>query len=110
MGGTGEIYKVTIETVVQLSGKNLYSAPIWDHFSTKPLPPEKLVVLDPTSQLFSWQRSPSPSVTRYKVKIRRGDEKATDFIVEDNQRESGGSIQYRIPLDLELGSEYKVNI
>ena len=40
---------------------------------------------------------------------RRGDEKATDFIVEDNKRESG-NIQYRIPLDLELGSEYKVNI
>ena len=62
--GTGEMYKVTIETVVQLSGKNHYSSPIWDHYLTKPLPPEKLVVLDPTSQLFSWQRSPSPSVSR----------------------------------------------
>merc|ERR1712130_843548 len=108
--GTGEMYKVTIETVVTISGKKYYSSAITEQFSTKPLPPEKLVVLDPTSQLFSWQRSPSPSVTRYKLKIRRGDEKATDFIVEDNRRESGNSIQYRIPLDLELGSEYKVNI
>ena len=107
--GTGEMYKVTIETVVTISGKSHYSSAITEQFSTKPLPPEKLVVVDPTSQLFSWQRSPSPSVTRYKLKIRRGDEKATDFIVEDAKRESA-NIQYRIPLDLELGSEYKVNI
>ena len=128
--GTGEMYKVTIETVVQLSGKNHYSSPISDHYLTKPLPPEKLVVLDPASQLFSWQRSPSPSVSRfkifkscwlltiflisspsrYKLKIRRGDEKATDFIIEDKKSEPGNIVQYRIPLDLELGSEYKVNI
>ena len=107
--GTGEMYKVTIETVVTISGKKYSSTAITEQFCTKPLPPEKLVVLDPANQLFSWQRSPSPSVTRYKLKIRRGDEKATDFIVEDNKRESG-NIQYRIPLDLELGSEYKVNI
>merc|ERR1719234_2996165 len=107
--GTGEMYKVTVETVVTISGKNHHSSPITEQFSTKPLPPEKLVVLDPIRQLFSWQRSPSPSVTRYKLKIRRGDEKATDFIVEDLKRESS-NIQYRIPLDLELGSEYKVNI
>ena len=65
--GTGEMYKVTIETVVQVSGKNHHSSPISDHYLTKPLPPEKLVVLDPASQLFSWQRSPSPSVSRYKI-------------------------------------------
>ena len=50
------------------------------------------------------------SPSRYKLKIRRGDEKATDFIIEDKKSEPGNIVQYRIPLDLELGSEYKVNI
>ena len=106
--GSGQHYRVSVEALLKLGGKSHGSGAVSEQFTTKPLPPEKLVVVDPASQLFSWQRSPSPSVTTYKLKIRRGDEKATDYIISDPGQES--SIHFHIPLELELGGEYKVNI
>ena len=103
----GETYRVVVEAVVKVGGHSHCSAAATEHFTTKPLPPERLVVEDPTLQLFSWQRSPSTNVRRYKLKIRRGDEKATDYIVAD---EGEAQVTFQIPLELELGSEYKVNI
>ena len=107
--GSGEQYKITVETVAQLSGQNYYSSTLAETFTTRPLPPEKLVIEDATKQLFRWQRSPSPSVSSYKLKIKRDDEKATDYIIQSTGDESG-SVSFAIPTELEPGGEYKINI
>ena len=76
-------------------------------FLTKPLPPRDLRVLDDDNQIISWQRSHSPSVRLYKVKIRKETEKALDYIHE--VEEAQPDCRFQLP-PLDLLVEYKLNI
>ena len=90
--GTGEKYKVSIETVLTLSnGVTSKSDPVTKTFVTKPLPPENLHINDHEQQIFAWQRSPSPAVKNYKLKIRKAEEnaRAVDHWIEDNRSNKG---------------------
>jgi len=109
--GTGELYQVSVQTAVNIAGKNYHSESLSDIFATKPLPPEKLTVVDAAEQIFSWMRSPSPSVHNYKLKIKKDIEKATDYWISDEDRNpSSPNIRFQIPVDLEYDGEYKINI
>merc|ERR1719317_1855565 len=95
--GTGELYQVSVQTVVNIAGKNYHSETLSDIFATKPLPPEKLTVVDAAEQIFSWMRSPSPSVHNYKLKIKKDIErdvfdapKTTKIALRRNQTKVSG--------------------
>ena len=106
--GSGEKYRVSVQSVFSsASGQSSRSQPVSEIFLTKPLPPRDLRVLDDDNQIISWQRSQSPSVRLYKVKIRKETEKAMDFIheVDENQPDC----RFQLP-DLDLLVEYKLNI
>ena len=121
--GTGERYRITIKTLLKLtSGESSSSREsLSEVFTTKPLPPENLVVTDSNHLKFTWQKSPSISVKDYKLKIRmkkegHENEKTFDDWIEDHSErvegEKKGEIEYHLPesLRLEIGVEYKVNI
>jgi len=109
--GTGELYRVSIQTVVTIAGKHYQSESISGIFATKPLPPEKLTVIDASEQIFSWMRSPSPGVENYKLKVKKDNEKSTDYWVNDPGRDSTSSaIRFKLPMELEVDGEYKINI
>eukprot|EP00092_Neocalanus_flemingeri_P001833 GFUD01001954.1.p1 GENE.GFUD01001954.1~~GFUD01001954.1.p1 ORF type:complete len:952 (+),score=205.85 GFUD01001954.1:214-3069(+) len=109
--GTGEAYRVSVQTVVNISGKSYQSESLSDIFTTKPLPPEKLTVIDATEQIFSWLRSPTPKVQNYKLKIKKDTEKSTDYWVTDLGRDpSSSDVRFLLPLELEVDGEYKINI
>ena len=106
--GSGEKYRVSVQSVfTSSSGQTSRSQPVTEIFLTKPLPPRDLRVLDDDQQIISWQRSLSPSVRLYKVKIRKETEKAMDYIheVEENQPDC----KFQLPA-LDLMVEYKLNI
>ena len=106
--GSGEKYRVSVQSVfTSPSGQTSRSQPVTEIFLTKPLPPRDLRVLDDDEQIISWQRSLSPSVRLYKVKIRKETEKAMDYIheVEENQPDC----KFQLP-NLDLMVEYKLNI
>ena len=106
--GTGEKYRVSVLSVyTSPTGQVTRSQPTTEICFTKPLPPRELKVLDDDKQIISWQRSQSPSVRMYKVKIRKENEKAQDFIHEVDERQS--DCQFQIP-ELDLLVEYKLNI
>merc|ERR1711915_515792 len=109
--GTGELYRVSIQTVVTIAGKHYQSESISGIFATKPLPPEKLTVIDASEQIFSWMRSPSPGVENYKLKVKKDNEKSTDYWVNDPGRDSTiSAIRFKLPMELEVDGEYKINI
>ena len=106
--GTGEKYRVSVQSVyTSPTGQVTRSQPTTEICFTKPLPPRELKVLDDDKQIISWQKSQSPSVRMYKVKIRKENEKAQDFIHEVDERQS--DCQFQIP-ELDLMVEYKLNI
>ena len=106
--GSGEKYRVSVQSVFTLpSGQSSRSQPVTEIFLTKPLPPRDLRVVDDDNQIISWHRSQSPSVRLYKVKIRKENEKAMDFIHEVD--ESQHDCRFQLP-DLDLLVEYKLNI
>ena len=111
--GSGQPYEVVVEAVVSVAGKNYYSKKTKRTFLTKPLPPDKMIVLDNEKQTIAWRRSKSSTVQKYKMKIKREDERAKDFIVEDarqNQGEEEADVSFDIPFPLQDGFEYKINI
>ena len=113
--GSGELYEVSVETVVNVGGKFYHSTPIKKVFATKPLPPEKLIVeLSGDEQEFSWKRSMSPSVTKYKFKIKKDDDKATDFWVEDTESHFDvyhqNEVKFKVEFDSKNDIEYKINV
>ena len=118
--GTGKIYEVSVKTVINVGGKFYHSAPAKKAFMTKPLPPENLSVLNSKCQEFSWIVSKTAGVKRYKFKIKKEEEKAIDFIIDDNtiQEESFDESQeieaqkltFKVPLKFEEGIEYKINL
>ena len=109
----GQPYEVAVEAVVCAAGKNYYSSKTKRTFLTRPLPPENLVVLSSEEQIVGWSRSKTGSVSRYKLKIKSEEERAKDFIVEDNkvgQGNSGSEISFKIGFPLKEGVEYKINV
>ena len=114
--GTGELYEMSVESVVNISGKFFHSTPIKKVFATKPLPPEKLEVPPPDTeaQEFIWKRSMSPSVQHYKFKIKKDDDKATDYVVEDTEQKydvyNQQEVKFELPFEFQDGVEYKINI
>ena len=114
--GTGEPYEIAVETVVNVAGKFFHSTPIKRVFTTKPLPPEKLEAPAPQTgnQEFSWKRSMSPSVTNYKFKIKKDDDKATDYVVEDTEQKYDvyhqNEVRFQVPFEFQDGVEYKINV
>lgn len=106
--GSGEKYRVSVQSVfTSPSGQSSRSQPVTEIFLTKPLPPRDLRVLDDDNQMISWQRSQSPSVRLYKVKIRKETEKAMDYIHEVD--EGTPDCRFQLP-PLDLLVEYKLNI
>ena len=61
-----------MDTVVNVVGKLYHSSPIKKGFATKPLPTEKSVAPLADEQGFVWKRSMSQSVSKYKIKIKKG--------------------------------------
>ena len=117
--GTGENYRVTVSSVFTpiTSGSSYMSDSVTEIFTTKPLPPEKLIVKDHNERIFSWFKSPSPGVYHYKLKIKRDHDKACDFIINDpdnrsldEARQKQNMISFTLPMELENGIVYKVNI
>jgi hypothetical protein len=111
--GTGQAYEVAVEAVVSIAGKSYYSSKAKKVFLTRPLPPDKLVVLDSAEQRLGWRRSRSPAVVKYKVKIKAEEERATDFIVEDTNADIGDSeadVTFLVPVPFQEGVEYKINL
>eukprot|EP00092_Neocalanus_flemingeri_P016447 GFUD01017797.1.p1 GENE.GFUD01017797.1~~GFUD01017797.1.p1 ORF type:complete len:977 (-),score=204.76 GFUD01017797.1:255-3140(-) len=113
--GTGEPYEISVETVIQVSGKLYQSSPIKKVFVTKPLPPEKLVVPPADDQEFVWKRSMSPSVNKYKFKIKKDDDKATDFWIHDDIEQKydvyhQNEVKFKLHFEFLEGVEYKINI
>ena len=108
-----EVYEISIETLILLSGKNYFSEPLKKEFCTKPLPPEKLDVSHAGECLFIWKRSMSKRVDKYKFKIKKEDGKAMDYVVEDKDKDydvvEDNEVMFKVP-DMEVGIEYKVNI
>ena len=112
--GTGEPYEISVDTVVNVSGKFFHSSPIKKVFVTKPLPPEKLLAPETENQEFSWKRSMSPSVKEYKFKIKKDDEKAADYVVEDTDQKYDvyhqHEVRFQVPFEFQEGVEYKINV
>merc|ERR1711892_161177 len=112
--GTGEHYEISVVTVVNVSGKFYHSLPIKKVFATKPLPPEKLVAPLTDDQEFVWKRSMSPSVSKYKFKIKKEDDKATDYWVEDTEQKYDvyhqNEVKFKLPFEFQDDVEYKINI
>ena len=103
-----------MDTVVNVAGKFYHSSPIKKVFATKPLPAEKLVAPLADDQEFVWKRSMSPSVSKYKFKIKKDDEKATDFWVEDTEQKYDvyhqNEVKFKVPFEFQDSVEYKINI
>ena len=117
--GTGEKYRVTVSSVFTpvVGGSSYSSDPLTEIFTTKPLPPEKLMVKDHNERIFSWFKSPSSGVHHYKLKIKRDSEKATDYVIHDpddrsldDPRHKQSMISFTLPTELENDVEYKINI
>ena len=117
--GTGEKYRVTVSSVyTPVAGGASYSSDsVTEIFTTKPLPPEKLIVKDHNERIFSWFKSPSPGVNHYKLKIKRDSDRACDYIIDDPEdrslddpRQKQSMISFTLPTELENGVEYKLNI
>ena len=106
----GQPYEVAVEAVVYAAGKNYFSAKAKRTFLTRPLPPENLVVLSSEEQVLGWTRSKTASVKRYKVKIKGEEERARDFIVEDDDANNGSEVSFKIGFPLKEGLDYKVNV
>ena len=117
--GAGKPYEVSVKTVINIGAKFYHSAPTKKVFMTKPLPPENLTV-NCKSHEFSWLRSRTAEVKSYKFKIKKEDEKANEYIVNDDtiQEESfeeSGSVEmhlvtFKVPYKFEVGIEYKINV
>ena len=112
--GTGEPYEISVVTVVNVAGNFYHSSPLKKVFATKPLPPEKLVAPLADEQEFVWKRSMSPSVSKYKFKIKKDDDKATDFWVEDTEQKYDvyhqNEVKFKVPFEFQDSVEYKINI
>ena len=117
--GTGEKYRVTLSSVyTPVAGGTHYSSDsVTEIFLTKPLPPEKFIVKDHNERTFSWFKSPSPGVCRYKFKIKKDNDRATDHIIDDSDdrsldeaRKRQDMISFTLPFELEDSVEYKVNV
>ena len=116
---TGEKYRVTVSSVFTpvVGGSSYSSDPLAEIFTTKPLPPEKLMVKDHNERIFSWFKSPSPGVHHYKLKIKRDSEKACDYVITDpddrsldDPKQKQGMISFTLPTELENDVDYKINI
>ena len=88
--GTGEKYRVTVSSVYTpvAGGSHYLSDSVTEIFITKPLPPEKFIVKDHNERTFAWFKSPSPSVNHYKFKIKRDNDRATDYNIDDQDERS----------------------
>ena len=56
-----------------------------------------------------WSRSKTAGVKRYKVKIKAEEERAKDFVVEDNN-DGPSELSFKIGFPLKEGVEYKINV
>jgi len=117
--GTGEKYRVTVTSVyTPVAGGSHYSSDsVTEIFTTKPLPPEKFIVKDHNERTFSWFKSPSPGVYHYKLKIKRDNDRACDYIINDphdrsldEARKKQDMISFTLPTELVDDVEYKVNV
>ena len=123
--GSGRKYEVGVNTIINVAGRILHSEPIKRLFITKPLPPENLEIVNSNTQEFSWKRSQTKPVKKYKFKVKKDDERPVDFFIEDDiiqeendENEVGDSLEsldcqlisFRVPTKFEEGSDYKINV
>ena len=115
--GSGQKYEVSIRTSVNIGGKVFQSEAVKKVFTTKPLPPEQIEISNSNCDEFSWKRSQTRGVTKYKFRVKKNDERPVDYCVDDNIIQEEGSddgesqvISFRVPTKFEEGSEYRINI
>ena len=115
--GSGQKYEVAIRTSVNIGGKVFQSEAVKKIFTTKPLPPEQIEISNSNCDEFSWKRSQTRGVTKYKFRVKKNDERPVDYCVDDNIIQEEGSddgesqvISFRVPTKFEEGSEYRINI
>ena len=118
--GSGKKYEIGVKTTIQVNGKILQSEMIKKTFITKPLPPDKLEIVNSNCQEFSWRRSKTKLVEKYKFKVKKDDERPVDYFIDDNviQEESEDCstgddwhlITFRVPAKFEEGCEYKIYV
>ena len=113
--GAGKKYEVGVKTAVTVGGKQLQSEAATKTFVTKPQAPECLEIANSNCQEFSWRRSLTRGVVKYKFRVKKDEERPVDFFVEDNvipEEEAslaspGQSLSFRVPSKFEEGSEYR---
>ena len=118
--GSGKKYEIEVKTTINVGGKILESDVIKKVFTTKPLPPELLKIINSNCQEFSWKRCQTKDVKKYKFKIKKDDERPIDYFIDDNiiSEESDDCnitndcqlISFRVPTKFEEGSDYKINV
>jgi len=84
----------------------LYSRVAKGLFVTKPCPPSELRVIHHENQEFAWKKSVTKSVQQYKFKIK-GEEKSQDFLIPSVE---GEYVTFQLPIDLEEGVDYNINL
>ena len=61
-----------------------------------------------------WKRSQSVNVYKYEFKIKKEEEKAKSFIVDDVDKDHDvycrDEVVFTVPFEFEEGVEYKINI
>ena len=114
--GAGKKYEVSVRTAVTVGVKLLQSEAATKTFVTKPQAPECLEIANSNCQEFSWRRSLTQGVVKYKFRVKKDEERPVDFFVEDNvilEEEEpslaspGQPISFRVPGKFEEGSEYR---
>ena len=115
--GSGQRYEVGVSTIVNIGGKVFQSEAVKKIFITKPLPPEQIEISNSNCDEFSWKRSLTRGVTKYKFRVKKDDERPVDYYVDDNiiveeESDDGESqtISFRVPIKFEEGSDYRINI
>ena len=108
-------YDVKVEYIVVPQGaeEEVKSAPLSGKFTTKPLPPTNLKIVADSNSI-SWTKSPTPSVSLYKVKYRSVEEgsQAEDVLVPLTQHsdlETQSSVVLQVE-DVEILNIFITNI
>jgi len=111
---SGQAYHVSVMTSLKMSDRVYHSSALSSVMITKPLPPPEMTVSCPETQEFVWKRSPSQAVSKYEFKIKKDDERATDFVIVDEDRDNDiycrDEVVFRVPFTFEPCVEYKINV
>ena len=103
----GALYEIHLRTMMSYNSDILYSRVAKGLFVTKPCPPSELRVIHHENQEFAWKKSVTKSVQKYKFKIK-GEDKSQDFLIPSVEEEE--YVTFQLPIDLEEGVDYNINL